>query len=378
MKKVFSLIFSLLFLNAANSQDITLYVKKGSVDLQNQVLKAGVKQIIKKNDVVKVHSGGLVLLNRDNSWVEVPQNQLLSFGELEKLFPPKKTFSGAFFTVTTNQAYSQKKSAGAITRGGQEDKESFSPDDSLYIISDSIRITVGGAAVKLLSDIKLFEKSSGDTIVYSGAYNTHLIKCPAPGEYIWKYKFTRDRKNYSANNYFIVPNQAKRDELENALKEYIAELGYFSEEMKTFLIDEYCFVNKIYTYKNDVKSNTVNLADLEEAMNIINTKLIEKSEKPAMASRGDVADPCEEDLDRLKVVFSQWKNYYKKCCTGQSNAIELANILYEVKQILENGDCIWEDNPEMYVIVLIYMGDLSTFFDEYPCNRKCDCGGCED
>ena len=378
MKKFLLIYFCLLFGHLANAQDITLYVKKGNVDYANQVLKAGDKQIVKKGDAVKVHVGGLALLNRDKSWVEVPQNKVLSYAELEKLIPQKKGYSSAFVTATTNQTYAKKRSAGVTTRGGQGESESYSPLDSLFILSDSIKLTVGGSAVKLQSDIKLFEISKGDTVVYSRSANTHAIVCPAPGEYSWVYTFTRDRKTYKASNYFIVPNKTKRADLEKQLQEYKNELSEFSEEMKTALIEEYCDANKIYLYSFSTNVSSVGMADLEKALARVNRKLTEKSEKPTANTRGGAVDPCERDLERLKVVFNQWENYYKKCCDGKSNTSELANILYQVTQILENGECVWEEHGEMYVIVMIYLSDLSTRMDEYPCSRKCDCGGCED
>jgi hypothetical protein len=237
----------------AVAQDITLYVKKGSVAVNQQLLKAGDKQVLNKSNEVTVHSGSLALVGRGGSFVEIPQNRAFNFVQLTELLPKKSGFSKAFVDVVTDQKYSKKKSAGVVTRGDIDEAASYSPMDSLIVLSDSIRLSIGGSSLKLSSDIKLYEKFKSDTIVLSRGSNTHIIACPAPGEYEWKYHFSRQGKIVSYNNYFVSPDQNMKKDLLKAMKKFQDNLGSFSEDMRALLLDEYCAEHRIYFYSTITK-----------------------------------------------------------------------------------------------------------------------------
>jgi hypothetical protein len=121
-------------------------------------------------------------------------------------------------------------------------------------------------------------------------------------------------------------------------------------------------------------SDTSNINDSFEK---INMKFKQKFEQPKGKTRGATTDPCEEDLRRLKVLFSQCEDVFNNCCAGRNYTGEVATIIYQAKKIIDNSNCIWADNPEMYLIVLILWSDLDDTINNANCPRKCECIDCE-
>jgi hypothetical protein len=115
---------------------------------------------------------------------------------------------------------------------------------------------------------------------------------------------------------------------------------------------------------------------LKSSLDIINTKIVEDYNKSKeVKTRGISSDPCEEDLSRVIVLFDTYTAAYKNCCNGRSSENEAIKILYEITNIMKNKQCVWEDHPELYVILLIKLVQTDDMIETFPCPRKSACGG---
>ena len=115
---------------------------------------------------------------------------------------------------------------------------------------------------------------------------------------------------------------------------------------------------------------------LKSSLDIINNQIIDDYNKSKEAkTRGISNDPCEDDLNRMIILFDTYAVAYKNCCNGRSSENEAIKILYEITNIMKNKQCVWEDHPELYVILLIKLVQTDDMIETFPCPRKSACGG---
>jgi hypothetical protein len=247
MRKLLLLFFINLISGFCISQNLKILVKKGSafVSSRNISPEDGM-QVLKDNDEVKVIGNSLVLINKNKSVIELIPNKTYSFADINSCLKKSKGFTSSFFKVLSNQDYSLKKQYGSSTRGGTNDLWSYSPDDSLIIVSDSITISVGVQNSELVTDIVIFDSISKFNLVLNKLNNFHKINCPEPGKYFWKCKLKNgnDIKTYS--NIFFVPDIQTKKKIISDYKDYCKSIKSFSKEMQMALRYDYCRMNKIY------------------------------------------------------------------------------------------------------------------------------------
>lgn len=138
---------------------------------------------------------------------------------------------------------------GAATRGEDKSVFFFAPDDSLLVISDTLRLRWGSSEYfNLLDNLVVVNISTKDTI-----YNDHptdsdiLLKNLKPGEYHWTGRFkAKDGRNISMINIFFVPSDSIKKNLQSDLAEFSTTISSFSPEMRESLY--YDFLNKKRIY----------------------------------------------------------------------------------------------------------------------------------
>jgi hypothetical protein len=231
-------------------QPLFLYVKKGSVSVSNKLQPAGSLSKINTTDWVAIAPNSLVLLKKNAAILELTPDRRYSYTELDKLMRGQKSFSGAFADVLLNQDYSNRPEAGSSTRGSvSADVWSFSPADSIRVLSDSVLLSVGTSSSVLMTEISVYRSGQPDTLQLSRSNNSHTIPTPKPGVYYWGYKL---RNGFSSNrflNVFVVPESMERESLRQAYQRYLDSIRGFSPEMQAQLIQEYEYQKSVYLKK---------------------------------------------------------------------------------------------------------------------------------
>jgi hypothetical protein len=247
MKKsqLFLLLALLTCIKSISAQELSLYVKKGNALVGQSKYKDGAIVMLKPNETAQVETGSLVILKGENMIAEVKPGKY-NYKELKKLLPAKRTFTESFINAATNQHITIKRSAGVVTRGNNDDPWAYSPADSLYILSDSLRLKAGNEPLRLLSEIKLFALAGNDTLYLSANKLVHQLKTPPTGQYCWVYeaKYGTTRRPYK--NYFVVPSTNQKQQKLNAFIEFKNGLDGFSVEMQELLREEYMLENNLY------------------------------------------------------------------------------------------------------------------------------------
>lgn len=247
MKKHLSLFFFLAIVNISNSQNLQIFVKRGSVIISNKIVKAGRVEVIAPGDIVKLNPSSLALILQNKKIIEIGAEKEYKFNDIVGLFNTNKTFSGAFVETLLNQDYSAQKQSLSTSRGiNNSNPCDYSPLDSIRVISDSITFSTGGASCELLSDIKLVRVGSNDTAFIPKGTKYPTVKCPPPGKYFWVYKIQNGSIISTYRNIFIVPESSISKSLYINYKNYSESLNIFTKELQEQLIAEYFSVNKIY------------------------------------------------------------------------------------------------------------------------------------
>lgn len=246
MRFFFFVLFTCIITKAGSSQEIRLLVKKGIITYNNKVIKPSDGIIIIQSPAsVKVNPGALVFAKKNAVIQELLSGREYKYEELKKMFGGSKGFTKSYLSVLTSQDYSIKVQYGKSIRGKEDDPLWYTPIDSATILSDSVTLTTGGKTSTLLTDIQLFGTGIKDTIYLSKENRMYKIKTPLPGSYYWNYdsEYITIR---SFKNYFIVPTAEKKEILRKAFQEYLDTIRNFSEEMQAYLIEEYCYLQKIH------------------------------------------------------------------------------------------------------------------------------------
>lgn len=127
--------------------------------------------------------------------------------------------------------------------------------------------------------------------------------------------------------------------------------------------------------KSEVKNDSLQYK-LKSSLDIINNKIIDDYNKSKEAkTRGISSDPCEDDLNRVIVLFDTYAVAYKNCCNGRSSENEAIKILYEITNIMKNKECVWADHSELYIVLMIKSAQIINMVESLPCSRKTACGG---
>jgi hypothetical protein len=250
MVKVLAVSVLLCFQLMLAGQPLFIYVKKGSVSLSNKTQQAGSLSKINPTDLIAIAPNALVLLKKNATILELTPDRRYSYSELDKLMRAQKSFSGAFADVLLNQDYSNRPEAGSSTRGSESaDMWSFSPADSIRVLSDSVLLSVGITSSVLMTEISVYRNGQSDTLQLSRRSNFHTVSTPEPGVYYWGYKLRNGVSSNRFLNVFVVPESMERKNLLAAYQAYLDSIRGFSIPMQAQLITEYEYQKKVYVKK---------------------------------------------------------------------------------------------------------------------------------
>jgi hypothetical protein len=247
MKNLIILALICFGLQQAYGQNLDVYVKLGSVELEGNKHTAGNILHLKPNQDLLVHPGAICILKNETNIKELPPGRKYTFDELQKTLQSSKSFSKYFIqTITTNQII-QNKNPGITMRGNPSDPYEFSPADSTIILSDSIRLSLGHPPLSLNSPIRLYKIGAADTLFLQNNGLEYHIETPnEPGSYIWNYHLKLGSITGLATNLFIVPDEKQRSIYLSDLNSYTESIAPFSNDLKTILLNEYYSLKKIY------------------------------------------------------------------------------------------------------------------------------------
>lgn len=230
------------------SQDLRLLVKKGNAYVSEQPVPAGKLVLIKSSDNVRIPPNTLSLVQNNGAIAELSPGKSYSYADLLLFFKSKKNFIISFFDVILNQDFSRKQQTASTTRGNnrRDDDLSFSPKDSVYILSDSITLKAGSGFSELISDIKLYRVGSNDTLFFSKQSNAHRVALKVPGIYLWEYRLQYGLDKILFVNTFSVPDNREKAELLHSYMDYKKAIKEFSVPMQEQLIYEYMQLKKVH------------------------------------------------------------------------------------------------------------------------------------
>jgi hypothetical protein len=163
--------------------------------------------------------------------------------------------SSRFFNFLNHTYMEMKKtrelkgSVMGTTSRGENWYELFFPNDSSFIICDTIRLSLNPAGhYELIKNLLVINTSRGDTIYNSnpGAFPVTLVNLKE-GEHHWSTIIkTKEGKTLMMDNVFYVPSDSKRNSLLEDLMQFREMISSFNAETQAWLLDDYLKHNKIY------------------------------------------------------------------------------------------------------------------------------------
>jgi len=245
-----SIIFflGLLWLNGniVLAQEIQVLTKKGKILHQGNVYGSGSAILLKPTDSLSVLRGSLVLARRGNACLELASNRVYTYKQLNGMMLKAKSYTPTVMAIFSSSKYVNHQKQ-QLTRGSRSEKLwSFSPSDSIRILSDSISLRIGTEVSKLLTDIKIFCKGCKDTVVLSKNVLEHRIALPKPGFYYWSYGLDNYGLKDEFLNCFLVPTSEEKVKLNTDYRKFLSLVNGFSSEMRSQLVSEYVFSQKLH------------------------------------------------------------------------------------------------------------------------------------
>jgi hypothetical protein len=241
--RIFILTYFLLP-NLNFAQELELFIKKGFVTVSDSKISSGQVLVLKKTDELNTNPGSVCLLKQGGKIVELTSGKKYFYKDLLKMLTKSTSFSNSFIKMATNQQPALKKSAGITTRNF--DPKIYEPNDDLFILTDTLLLSVGSFPLKLLDDITLVHNESKLEIKLSKNQLSHRIRLTEMGTYTWSYTVLLGSEKNIFENYFIVPSSEIKMKMLNELVIFNSNLTSFSDSVKELLLQEYAELNMIY------------------------------------------------------------------------------------------------------------------------------------
>jgi len=253
---------------STNAQDYNVFVllQRGTARLTNNMTKVSLELSPGKKEVVLPYSklfldrNAIAIIYNINGFEEIGGKNEESYHarEISKILKKKTptTATVRFFNYL-NYTYSEMHKSenrkgsvvGAATRGGNNSEFSYSPDDSLLIINDSVRLTwTSDKYFRLIDNLIVVNLSNRDTIYNSyPADSTILLNDLRAGEYHWSARFrSKEGKSLSMANIFFVPADSIKISLRNEIEEFSELISPFSPETRETLLNDLLLQKKIF------------------------------------------------------------------------------------------------------------------------------------
>lgn len=259
MVKKISLVSVLVitFTNFSIAQDIYMILKKGTFELNGDVIyKKNALTLLKKEDKV-LNESALIVLNLDNRFVQLPiRDKAYSFSEVNVLFQQKnktskkvsdsKSVSSMLFTEHLVK-HGSGTSKGSTSRGINDVETFYAPTDSLIVVEDSVRLQFGNASTYIISNLVVKNMLTNETI-YDGksqTKNSHTLNKLKPGKYSWSYTLSNKAQFL---NVFIVADEDFKKSFQNDLVnlELFIKEKEFDKDLRELLLDEFYVSKKVY------------------------------------------------------------------------------------------------------------------------------------
>ena len=251
------LIFSFLITIYANSQDVFIKVKKGTIQLNNKSINATSSSLkLNKTDVLELPKGVLVLASIKDKYIEIPADKTYHFADIIALNKKNststngKTKGGVVNALFVQTVQHTDKNAGITTRGGDRVPDFYAPLDTLIIVYDTIFLEFGNQSTKVISNFVVKNLDDGKVYYDDKPMNNTITLINLPeGIYSWIGDMKSSELEISHNNFFIVKNEVFESDFFkkiNEFKTYLDEETAYSNEMKQILIKELYESEKVY------------------------------------------------------------------------------------------------------------------------------------
>lgn len=254
------LIFSFLITIHANSQDVFIKVKKGTIKLNEKSINSTSSSIkLTKTDVLDLPKSVLVLASIKDKYIEIPTDKTYHFADIIALNKKNntstkgKTKGGVVNALFVQTVQHTDKNAGITTRGGDRDPDFYSPldtIDTLIIVSDTIVLEFGNQSTKVISNFVVKNHDNGKVYYDDKPINNKITLINLPeGMYSWIGEIKSSELAISYNNFFVVKNEAFENDFFkkiNDFKTYLDQETDYTAEMKQVLIKDFYAAQKVY------------------------------------------------------------------------------------------------------------------------------------
>ena len=253
------LIFSFLITIHANSQDVFLKVKKGTIKLNEKSINSTSPSIkLTKTDVLELPKGVLVLASIKDKYIEIPADKTYNFADIIALNKKnststnEKTKGGVVNALFVQSVQHTDKNAGITTRGDRL-PDFYAPldlTDTLIIVSDTAILEFGNQSTKVISNFVVKNLDDGKVYYDDKPLNNTITLINLPeGMYSWIGEIKSSELAISYNNFFIVKNEAFKNDFFkkiNDFKTYLDQETDYTAEMKQVLIKDFYADQKVY------------------------------------------------------------------------------------------------------------------------------------
>ena len=272
-QKMSGLIIALAFTcSLLNAQDKALYLilQKGKavvvVGQPKQIaeFKPGKRETLPLNATLTLAPGSSAIVYNQNGTTEiggVREENYQTTTLFNELNQKPKTDEFIRFYEFLNHTYAEMRKSetlqGSVTaaadRGLDTHEFFYSPDDSSFIISDSLELSWNPVGYfRLITNLVVVNTDTGDTV-----YNAQPVaSCVSlyklrEGEYHWLGKIKmQNGKALKMDNIFYVPSGTKKNSMRNDLSQFKETISSFTYTTRTNLLHEYLFQNRIYCKGN--------------------------------------------------------------------------------------------------------------------------------
>ena len=219
------LIFSFLITIQANSQDVFIKVKKGTIKLNEKSINSTSSSIkLTKTDVLDLPKSVLVLASIKDKYIEIPADKTYHFADIIALNKKNNTSTkgntkggvvNALFVQTIQHT---DKNAG-ITNRGDRLPDFYAPldlTDTLIIVSDTAILEFGNQSTKVISNFVVKNHGNGKIYYDDKPMNNTITLINLPkGMYVWEGEI----KGYEFKNFFKSLNRLS--EISANIKNYL-------------------------------------------------------------------------------------------------------------------------------------------------------------
>ena len=150
-----------------------------------------------------------------------------------------------------------RKRYGSVDRALDSEKpgDYYYPLDSMWVISDSVKLEIGNRKTLFMSPLQLRTPSGEAIALQRGEQNFVIVGKLEPGEYHWGCEIELDGELLEFDNVFYVPDRKTSKRSKNELKKFTKNFSMLDSEWGGLIVSDWLYSKGYYYIKMHFKCN---------------------------------------------------------------------------------------------------------------------------